>query len=112
MAAEVSTTDRINIAQQVLAVQQVLLRAKGKNTTQKRRRAAVVSKPRSANDWTITTCVQPLLKTRSSANGSQVFGVVQDGGNMGRRTATEDLGYKASTGAGFVGAQQDPGEHR
>ena len=75
----------------------------------KRRRTAVVPKPRASGDWAITSCVQHLLKSRASAEGFKVFGVVQNGGNMGRRKATAYLGFNPSNRVGSVGAPQDLG---
>ena len=68
-----------------------------------------VLKPRASGDWAVTNCVQHLLKGKASAEGFKVFGVVQDGGNMGRRKATAYLGFNPSNCVGSVGAPQDLG---
>ena len=75
--------------------------------SKQRKRCGAVVAPRTAGTWMIKNCVQMLLKGRRSMTDNGVFGIVQDGGQVGRKKATVYLGFDAQTNVGTVGAPQE-----
>ena len=108
-AAIAAKTPTITSVGQIVASQGVLDEAEGGNSRAggKRRRSSAVVDPRTCGTWMIANCTQHILQSRADASKADVFGIVLDGGQIGRRKSTVFLGFNPSTKIGTYGALQD-----
>lgn len=108
-ASAAAKTPTITSTGQIIAAQKVLDEAEGGKSVAggNRRRLGAVVSPKTCGTWMIQNCTQHILQSRADATNAAVFGIVLDGGQIGRKKSIVFLGYNPSTKIGTYGALQD-----
>ena len=111
-ALEVAHTQNVGTVQSLWASRRVLRSAtlrggQEKPIARKARKRLGICAVKTTSNWMLKTGTQAILQSRQMAENAKIFGIVLDGGQVGRKKGTVYIGYNAMTRKASFGTPQE-----